>query len=253
LGKRDHRVAHFAEREQAFFGLFEPAAAFEGKRHRHKRDHERARLRGDFRHGRRRAAAGAAAHAGDEEHEVAVFDDVGDFLAVGFGGHAAELGIAAGAEAARDAHADEDLVLHRRAREGLIVGVDHRHLQALEIFHLEPIHGIRARAADTDEFDRDVFVGQEAAFEGKFVEIHGRSGIGEEAFHSRQEAPRAPHGGRLFGLGAHAVVEKTEPRVETGVAKIFRHPPGRLAEVGRDAEHFGRHIGDARRASPCRR
>jgi hypothetical protein len=97
------------------------------------------------------------------------------FFAIGLGRLAADVGIAAGAQAAGDAHADEDLVLHRRAGERLIIGVDHRHLQALEIFHLEPVDRIGAGAADADQLDRDVAVGQERCSRGSSFEIHGAS------------------------------------------------------------------------------
>src|SRR5207253_1486848 len=63
-------------------------------------------------------------------------------------------------------------VLHRRARERLMVRVDHRELQTLEVLHLQAIDGIRARAADADELDRDVAIRKEGVFEGKFVQIH---------------------------------------------------------------------------------
>ena len=92
---------------------------------------------------------------------------------VGVGRLAAALGITARAEAAGHAHAEQHLVLYRRAGERLIVGVDHRHLQALQIFHFQTVHGIGARAAHADEFDRDIAIRKEPVLEGKFVEVHG--------------------------------------------------------------------------------
>jgi hypothetical protein len=109
----------------------------------------------------------------DQEHQVTVLDDRGDLLAVGLGGLAAEVGIAAGPKAAGDAHADQHLVLDRGTGKRLRVGVDHRQLQPLEILHLEPVHGVGAGATDADQLDRDVAVGEQLVLEGKFVEIHG--------------------------------------------------------------------------------
>ena len=85
----------------------------------------------------------------------------------------AELGIAARAQAAGDAHADQDLVLDGRARQRLMVGVDHRQLQPLEILHLQPVDGVGAGAAHADELDGDVAVGEQRVLERKFVEVHG--------------------------------------------------------------------------------
>ena len=94
-------------------------------------------------------------------------------------------------EAAGDAHADQDLVLDRRARERLVVGVDDRQLEPVEVLHLEPVDRVGAGAADADQLDRDVSVGQQLVLEGKFVEVHGGIGDGEEPGDAAEEPAAA--------------------------------------------------------------
>jgi len=172
VGQRYDGVADFAEGEQAFFGLFEAPPTLEAEGHRDKRDDQGAGLGGDLGHDGGRATARAAAHPRDQKNEVAGFDDGGDFFAVSFSRFAAEFRIAASAEAAGDAHADKHLILHRRARERLMIGVDHRELQPLKVFHFEAVHGVGTGAADTDKFNRNAAVSEELGIEGQFGRIH---------------------------------------------------------------------------------
>src|ERR1019366_6692267 len=105
-------------------------------------------------------------------HKVAVLHHRRYLLAVVLGGLAAEVGISSRPEPARRPHTDQHLVLHRGARESLVVGVDHRELEALEALHLQPVDGVRAGAAHADELDGHAAVAEDHVFEGKFVGIH---------------------------------------------------------------------------------
>jgi|GEM_PF-6909319 len=172
VGQGNHGVAHAPQRQQTFLGLLETTAALEAERHGHKRDDERTLFGRDFRDDRRSAAARAASHARQQKHQVAILHHRGDFFAIRLRGFTAQFRIAAGAEPAGHARADENLVLHGRRRQRLQIGVDHRELEALEVFHLEAVHRIGTRAAHPHQFDGNVAVGENLVLERKFVGIH---------------------------------------------------------------------------------
>jgi hypothetical protein len=81
--------------------------------------------------------------------------------------------VAARAKAAGDRRTDKNFVLHRRIAEGLMVGVDHRHLEAVEVLHLETVNRVGAGAADAHDFNRDRAIGEDFVAEREFVGIHG--------------------------------------------------------------------------------
>src|SRR5690606_34633366 len=103
------RVALVAQGGDALLRLARAAPPLEGERPRDDADRERAELARDRRDDRRAAGAGAAALArGDEDH-VGPLEDLLDLLAVVLGGLAADLGVGARAEAARELPADVEL------------------------------------------------------------------------------------------------------------------------------------------------
>ena len=105
---------------------------------------------------RRAARAGPAAHARGDEHHVGALEGLGQLLAVLLGGLPADLGIAAGAEPARQLAADVDLLVGVRQRERLRVRVDCDELDPAEAGADHPVHGVAAAAADPDHLDRRV-------------------------------------------------------------------------------------------------
>ena len=109
----------------------------------------------------RAAGAGAAALAGGDEHHVGALEDLLDLLAVLLGGLAADLGVAAGAEAAGQLAADVELHVGVAHQQRLGVGVDGDELDALQPGVDHPVDGVDAAAADADDLDdRQVVLGR---------------------------------------------------------------------------------------------
>ena len=99
------------------------------------------------------ARAGAAAHAGSNEHHVAavqVLDNLIDFL---FGGCPADFRPRTGAKALSDAQAQLDLTLTFGLGEGLCVGIRHNAHDALDIRGEHVVDRIAAGAADPENDD----------------------------------------------------------------------------------------------------
>ena len=113
-------------------------------------DAELARRAGDD---RRRARAGAAAHAGGDEDHVRAREMIADLVDHLLGRGAADLGLRAGAEPLgdREAHLDDALGLATGQRLGVGVGDDE--FDALEAGLDHVVDGIAARAADPEHGD----------------------------------------------------------------------------------------------------
>ena len=108
---------------------------------------------GDLGDDRRAAGAGAAALAGGDEHHVGALEDLLDLLAVLLGGLAADLGVAAGAEAPGELAADVELDVGVAHEQRLGVGVDGDELDALQPGVDHAVDGVDAAAADADDLD----------------------------------------------------------------------------------------------------
>ena len=102
---------------------------------------------------RRGAGAGAAAHAGGDEHHVRAREMIADFVDHLLGGGAADIGLRAGAEALGDLHAHLDDALGLRHGERLRVGVGDDEVDALEAGRDHVVDGIAAGAADAEHGD----------------------------------------------------------------------------------------------------
>ncbi len=100
---RDERVDVLGELREAELGAARALPALEDEGLGHDADGERALFARELRDDRRRAGAGAAAHAGGDEDHVGAADELLDALHVFERRLATALGIRAGAEAARDA------------------------------------------------------------------------------------------------------------------------------------------------------
>ena len=83
----------------ALFGVVHALPALEGERLGHHADGQRAQLLGDAGDNRRGAGAGAAAHAGGDEHHVGTLDELVDQLGALLGRPRTDLGLAARPEA----------------------------------------------------------------------------------------------------------------------------------------------------------
>ena len=105
---------------------------------------------GDHRCG---AGAGAAAHAGGDEHHVRAGDRGADLLDGFLGRGLADLGLGAGAEAFGEVDAELNAVLGARGGERLRVGVGDDELDAVEAGRDHVVDGIAAGAADADDGD----------------------------------------------------------------------------------------------------
>ena len=81
---------------------------------------------------RRGAGAGAAAHAGGDEHHMRAGEVIADLVDHLFGGGAADFGLRAGAETLGDLHAHLDDAFGLRHGQRLGVGVGDDELDALQ-------------------------------------------------------------------------------------------------------------------------
>ena len=120
-------LAHLGD---AHLGLLHPLPALEQERLGHDADGERADLARHLRDDRRRAGAGAAAHAAGDEDQVGALHRRDHLVAVLLDGLAADLRPRAGAESAGELLADLDLDVRLRDRQRLRVGVDRDELDA---------------------------------------------------------------------------------------------------------------------------
>ena len=128
----DLRVDHLLQFDDAGFGKAHAALALEVERlgdHAHGEDAEFARGLGDYRGG---ACAGAAAHAGGDEHHVHAVEVIADLVDHFFGGGAADFRLRAGAETLGHLRAHLDDALGFRHRERLRVGIGDDEVDALQ-------------------------------------------------------------------------------------------------------------------------
>ena len=88
----------FLQLDDAGFGEAHAALAFEVERLGHDADGQDAELARGLRDDRRSAGAGAAAHAGGDEHHVRAGEMIADFVDDFLGGGAPDFGLRAGAE-----------------------------------------------------------------------------------------------------------------------------------------------------------
>ena len=153
VGDGDERVDLVLELRAGLLGVQPAAGALEAEGLGHDADGQRAQVAGDLRDDRRRAGAGAAAHARGDEHHVRVLERLGDLLGVLLRGALADARVAARAQAAGDLVADADLVRRVGLEQRLRVRV---HGDELDTHHLRPDHavdGVAAAATDADDPD----------------------------------------------------------------------------------------------------
>ena len=143
----------FCSSDDAGFRDAHAALAFEVERLGDDPDREDAELARGPGDDRRSAGAGAAAHAGGDEHHVGAGQVIADLVDHLLGGGAADVGLRAGAEPFGRRHAHLDDALGPRHRQRLGVGVGDDEIDALEARVDHVVDGVAARAADAEHGD----------------------------------------------------------------------------------------------------
>ena len=158
VGNDDKAVDLAAQLLDALLGLRHTLTPLESERLRDDADSQHALLTRDLRHDGGRAGAGAAAHAGGDEHHVRVLERLADLVAALLGRLASDIGVRARALSVRQLLADLNLISGTRRGQCLLVRVDGDELHALDAGAHHPVDHVVAAAADTDYLDtHDVF------------------------------------------------------------------------------------------------
>ena len=152
------------------FGGAHAARAFEVERLGHHADGEDAHVARDLGDDGGSTGAGAAAHAGGDEHHVGAGEMIAQFVEHFLGGGCADVRLRAGAEALRDLGAHLHDALRLRHRQRLRVGVGDDEVDALQPGSDHVVDGIAARATDAEDGDPRF---QLADVRGCDVECHG--------------------------------------------------------------------------------
>src|SRR5437764_1887840 len=153
VGDHDQGVDLVLELLDSLFGGVVANLAFPAEGTGHDGDRQGALLLGHLGDHGGRAGAGAAAHAGGDEHHVRVSAQLGE-LGAALVGRIAALGpVGARAQAARDLAADVDLDVGVAIVERLHVGVDRDELDALERRRDHAVDRVAAAAAGADHLD----------------------------------------------------------------------------------------------------
>src|SRR5262249_27974681 len=152
------RIAVLAELVDAGVGRAEALAAFHVERLGYNCNRQDAELLRDLRDDRRRAGAGAAAHAGRDEQHVGAFDHLDDAIAVFHRCLTPDLRVGARAESLGDVAADLQAHLHLRVLERLRIGVDANEIYAFDPSGDHVRDRVAAAATDPDHFDYGTLV-----------------------------------------------------------------------------------------------
>ena len=155
VGDNDEGIDLALQLLDALFGLLHPAAALKAERLGDDADGQDALLAGDLGHDGRAARAGAAAHAGGDEHHVGILQRLGDLGAALLRALAAHLGIAARALAVGQLLADLDLIGSAGNVERLLIGIDRDEIHAAGPGAHHAVDHVIAAAADADDLDPD--------------------------------------------------------------------------------------------------
>ncbi len=142
--------------EDAAFGGAHALIAFEGKGLGHDADAENAHLAHGTGDDGRRAGAGAAAHAGGDEHHVRAGEFLHDPVERVFGAGPADIGLGAGAQAFAELDAAFGLGLGER----LGVGVGDDEFDTFELGADHVVDRIAAGAAHAEHGDSRTHIGR---------------------------------------------------------------------------------------------
>ena len=150
----DHQGVHvLPQGGDALFRLLHTAAALESEGFGDDAHGEGPQLPGDFGHLGGSPRAGAAAHAGGDEHHVGVLEHIGDGLAALLGSLLAHLGLRAGAPAAGELLAQLHLYRSLGTLQGLLIRIHANQLHAAHTGAGDAVYGVAAAAAHTHHFD----------------------------------------------------------------------------------------------------
>ena len=153
VGDDDQGVDLGGQLLDALVGLVAAAVALEGERLGDDADGQRADLAGEAGDHRGGAAAGAAAGAGGDEDHVGALQQALDLVLLLEGGAVADLGVGAGAEAARLLVADVDGDVGDAELQRLKIGVDRHELDPGDAGVDHPVDRVDAGPADADDLD----------------------------------------------------------------------------------------------------
>ena len=138
-------------------GHFHAFLAFEGKGLGHHRHRQHTHLPGQLRHHRRGPGAGAAAHAGGDEHHVGSLQHFFNPFAVFLRGLPADLRVGARTQALGDIDAHLQSHRHRTALERLRVGIGADEIHPLDVGAQHMMHGIAATATYPNHLNNGAF------------------------------------------------------------------------------------------------
>ncbi len=153
VGNDDERIDEGLKFLDAAFGDAHALVALEGEGLGDDADGEDAHLAHRAGDDRRRAGAGAAAHAGGDEHHVRAGDLVENFVERFLGAGAADIGLRARAQALGDARAELNAALGPGLGQRLGIGVGDDEIDAFEFGRDHVVDRIAAGAADAEHRD----------------------------------------------------------------------------------------------------
>jgi hypothetical protein len=152
VGDGDDGVHHLPQLGDALVGLLHTAAALEVEGLGDHGHGEGPGLLGGLGDDRRRAGAGAAAHARGDEHHVGVLHQLAHLVDAFKGGVAADLGIRPGAKALGELAAQLDGVVGQGLLDILGIGVGRDEADAGQARLDHVVDGVAAAAAAADDF-----------------------------------------------------------------------------------------------------
>ena len=161
----DQRVDRLLQLGDAGLGDLHAAPALEMERLGDDADGENAHFARHPCDDRRCAGAGAAAHAGGDEHHMRAGEVIADLLDRLFGRGLADFGLRAGAEALGHLQAHLDDALGPRGGQRLRVGVGDDEIDAREAGHDHVVDRVAAGAADAADHDARLQFPQFGSFE----------------------------------------------------------------------------------------
>ena len=159
IGDDDQRVHPVLQLGNAGLGSPHPAGALKAEGlgdHCHGED---VHFLGDLRHDGGTTGAGAAAHAGGDEHHIGILQGLGDLLAALLGGLASHLGIGACALSVGQLFADLDLIGSAGYVQRLFIGIHRHELYALGPGANHAVDHVVAAAAYADDLNIDNGIG----------------------------------------------------------------------------------------------
>jgi hypothetical protein len=162
VGDHDQRVHVFSQAGNALFRLALALATFKPEGLGDYAHGEGPHLLGHLGQDRCRSGAGAAAHAGGDEHQVSALQGFLQFIAGFLGGLLANHRVAAGAQAPSELLAQLDAPLGGGLQQGLGIGVQHPVAHPLQVGGNHAIDRIAAASAHTDHFNARRLAGHDA-------------------------------------------------------------------------------------------